>query len=108
LKSFVPDINIINQINDRPIYAEMNGYIDERNRNTKFFNSLLLKKYDGIKLNIKELSLADWKQLIIKECITNKLFAELFDMSIKEIQKERKKIYQIVRNMLLNIYFINT
>ncbi len=80
-------VNIVDLIN----YQEYDFYIDERNNNKNFFNYLLLKKEQGQSLKIEELSNIDWKQLILKEKVTNKELANLYEVSEQIVKKERKK-----------------
>ena len=97
------NINILNEININEIldlikYEEYEFYIDERNNNKKNYNLLLLKKESGLKLDINSLTEQDWKQLILKEKVTNKELADLYELKEMQVTKIRKKFISNIKS----------
>lgn len=78
-------------------YVEQKFYIDERNNNKEFYNSLLLKKEQGEKLEIDTLSEQDWKQLVLKEKVTTKEIASLYEISESFVTKSRKRFISSIK-----------
>lgn len=81
----------IESIIDTIDYMERGIYIDERNRNKEFYNSLLLKKYKNEKISINSLTKKEWLQLILKEKVTNEDLEKLYEIPVSEVKKYRKK-----------------
>lgn len=115
------DNRSIFKISDTIEHNEEKFYIDERNNNKKLYNSLLLKKDIGERLEIKELSEQDWKQLLLKEKNTTKDIADLYDLSERDVTKARKSIipnikqyddeylfyFIMLNNMTINDFYSN-
>lgn len=85
----------IHAIVDSILFKEETFFIDERNNDRKLFNSLLLKKEESQSLDYMDLTSDDWKQLILKEKVTTKDLAILYDVKESEIMKQRK---QFIKN----------
>lgn len=85
------------EVADSIEYQESDFFIDERNNNKTFFNSLLLKKKQNILEPIEHLGMEDWKQLILKEKITNLELSELYSIDEKNIISYRKKFISNVK-----------
>ena len=95
----------INKIVDLIDYDESDLYIDERNDNRTFYNSLLLRKEQGEKLNIADLSEYDWKQLILKENVINAQLEDLYDISKNDVVRVRHKFIPSYKQYI-DEYFI--
>ncbi len=85
------------KISDLIEYMEYSFYIDERNNNKNFYNSLLLKKANGKTLDINKLSEQDWKKLVLKEKVIKRDIANLFGTTEKEVDKIRRKFISSIK-----------
>lgn len=96
------DIHILDgryifKIVDSIEYIEQDYYIDERNNNKNYYNSLLLKKEKGENIEVDTLSEQDWKQLCLKEKVTNRELADLYEILESTIAKSRKKFIPSIK-----------
>lgn len=108
LKASIPSTNEdIDQIIDNLPYEEWNVFVDTKNRNKTRYNELLNKKEQGIKININDLKLEDWQQLILKENVTNNNLAELYDLSLNEVKKIRKKYLPNIKEYMDEYLFFD-
>lgn len=93
-------------------YPEYEFYIDERNNNKWMYNELLLKKEQNKKIDINDLTDNEWKQLILKEKITTRELATLYEVSESTIVKCRKKFIANIKKyddeyLFYNIIFFS-
>lgn len=111
----------IEKITDTIEYSEYEFYIDDRNNDKRLYNNLLLRKENGELLSINTLLEDDWKQLVLKEKITTKELAELYEAPESAITKLRNKsissvkqyddeylfYYVMIHNMTVSDYYSN-
>ena len=103
VKKFFLDIHLLANVSickilDLIRYDEHGFCIDERNNNKTFYNSLLLKKENGQKIDIHSLNSNEWKQLILKEKVTSKNLATLYDMEERNIVKIKKEFISNIKH----------
>lgn len=80
----------LHKIMDSILFREEDFLIDERNNDRVLFNSLRLQQEEKQNLDYKNLIELDWKQLVLKEKVTIKELANLYEVKENEITKQKK------------------
>lgn len=109
IKINIPSIEYkLNEIFDSIEFPEGGYFIDERNKNKELFNQLLLSKIENKSLEITNLSKQDWLQLILKEKVTIKELANLYNISENQINKHKKLYIQNIKEYKDEYLFFET